>query len=91
MDSGAFTEISNHGRYRHSVEEYAAEINRWADDPNLVAAIAAADGVLSLSASLRVPTTCISPSRLVARGSSRASQHFRAGSARPAISRRLQR
>lgn len=40
MDSGAFTEISNHGRYRHSVEEYAAEINRWADDPNLVAAVA---------------------------------------------------
>lgn len=29
MDSGAFTEISTHGRYRHSVEDYAAEINRW--------------------------------------------------------------
>lgn len=40
MDSGAFTEISQHGRYRHSVEEYAAEINRWADDPSLVAAVA---------------------------------------------------
>lgn len=40
MDSGAFTELSRHGRYRHSVEEYAAEINRWASDPSLVAAVA---------------------------------------------------
>lgn len=40
MDSGAFTEISQHGEYRHSVAEYAAEINRWADDPSLVAAVA---------------------------------------------------
>jgi hypothetical protein len=40
MDSGAFTEISQHGRYRHSVEEYAAVINRWASDPTLVAAVA---------------------------------------------------
>jgi hypothetical protein len=40
MDSGAFTEIATHGRYRSSVEEYAAEINRWADDPTLVAAVA---------------------------------------------------
>lgn len=40
MDSGAFTEISQHGRYRHSVAEYAAEIERWADDPTLVAAVA---------------------------------------------------
>lgn len=39
MDSGAFTEISTHGRYRHSVEEYAAEINRWASDPGLLAAV----------------------------------------------------
>src|SRR4051812_4830852 len=39
MDSGAFTEISTHGRYRHSVEEYAAEINRWASDPALLAAV----------------------------------------------------
>jgi hypothetical protein len=30
MDSGAFTEISTHGHYRHSVAEYAAEIRRWA-------------------------------------------------------------
>ena len=40
MDSGAFTELSTHGRYRNSVEDYAAEINRWADDPTLVAAVA---------------------------------------------------
>jgi len=40
MDSGAFTEISQHGEYRHSVEEYAALILRWADDPALVAAVA---------------------------------------------------
>ena len=40
MDSGAFTELFNHGAYRHSVEQYAAEINRWADDPALVAAVA---------------------------------------------------
>jgi hypothetical protein len=30
MDSGAFTELSKHGRYRHDVEDYAAEINRLA-------------------------------------------------------------
>lgn len=30
MDSGAFTEISRHGRYRASVAEYAAEVRRWA-------------------------------------------------------------
>lgn len=40
MDSGAFTELSQHGCYRHSVEQYAAEINRWAHDPALVAAVA---------------------------------------------------
>jgi hypothetical protein len=40
MDSGAFTELSQHGAYRHSVEQYAAEINRWADDPTLVAVVA---------------------------------------------------
>lgn len=28
VDSGAFTEIFKHGRYRHSVEEYAAELHR---------------------------------------------------------------
>lgn len=40
MDSGAFTELSQHGHYRHSVEEYAIQINRWANDPKLVAAVA---------------------------------------------------
>jgi len=39
MDSGAFTEISTHGCYRSSVEEYAAIINRWAHDTALVAAV----------------------------------------------------
>jgi hypothetical protein len=29
MDSGAFTELSEHGRYRHGPEEYAAEVRRW--------------------------------------------------------------
>lgn len=40
MDSGAFTEISTHGAYRHSVGEYAAEIRRWATNGNLLAAVA---------------------------------------------------
>jgi len=40
MDSGAFTEISTHGRYRHSVVEYAAEIRRWAGKGQLLAAVA---------------------------------------------------
>lgn len=39
MDSGAFTELATHGRYRHSVAEYAAEINRWAGR-GLIAAVA---------------------------------------------------
>lgn len=30
MDSGAFSEITTHGAYRHGPEEYAAEINRLA-------------------------------------------------------------
>lgn len=40
MDSGAFTEISNHGGYRHSPAEYAAEVRRWADTPGLLACVA---------------------------------------------------
>lgn len=40
MDSGAFTEISTHGRYRHEVAEYAAEIRRWAANGNMLAAVA---------------------------------------------------
>lgn len=41
MDSGAFTEISTHGHYRRGVEEYAAEIRRWATNGsgNLLAAV----------------------------------------------------
>jgi hypothetical protein len=40
MDSGAFTEISTHGRYRESVEEYAGQVRRWATNGNLLAAVA---------------------------------------------------
>lgn len=40
MDSGAFTEISTHGGYRTSVEDYAAEIRRWAANGHLLAAVA---------------------------------------------------
>lgn len=40
MGSGAFTEISTHGRYRHDVASYAAEIRRWASNGNLLAAVA---------------------------------------------------
>lgn len=39
MDSGAFTEIATHGRYRTTPEEYAAEIRRWARTGNLLAAV----------------------------------------------------
>lgn len=40
MDSGAFTEISTHGHYRHSVAEYAQQIRRWKGNGNLLAAVA---------------------------------------------------
>lgn len=40
MDSGAFTEISTHGTYRHSVSEYADQIKRWKGNGNLLAAVA---------------------------------------------------
>lgn len=40
MDSGAFTELSTYGRYRHDVEHYASVIRRWSHDPALVAAVA---------------------------------------------------
>jgi hypothetical protein len=40
MDSGAFTEISTHGEYRTSVEQYAREIDRWAKCGRLLAAVA---------------------------------------------------
>ena len=32
VDSGAFTELLNHGRYRHGVEDYAAQLRRLHDD-----------------------------------------------------------
>lgn len=40
MDSGAFSELSLHGRYRHEVAEYAAEIKRWKGSGHLLAAVA---------------------------------------------------
>lgn len=41
MDSGAFTEISTHGHYRTSVEDYARQINRWSyPGSGLIAAVA---------------------------------------------------
>jgi hypothetical protein len=38
MDSGAFTEISTHGRWRTEPEAYAKQVKRWATNGNLVAA-----------------------------------------------------
>lgn len=40
MDSGAFTEISTHGRYRYSPERYATEIERWRSCGNMELAVA---------------------------------------------------
>jgi len=39
LDSGAFTELSTHGRWRTSPKEYAGQINRWKTNGNLVAAV----------------------------------------------------
>lgn len=40
VDSGAFTELKDHGRYRHSVAEYAAQLRRLKDViPNIVGAV----------------------------------------------------
>ena len=39
MDSGGFTELFTHGRWRTSPQQYADEINRWKDNGNLVAAV----------------------------------------------------
>src|SRR5205085_8593745 len=41
MDSGAFTEIAAHGKYRQRTEDYAVEVNRWArtEGAALVAAV----------------------------------------------------
>jgi hypothetical protein len=38
LDSGAFTELRDYGRYRHSPAEYAEHIKRWAKCGTLVAA-----------------------------------------------------
>lgn len=40
MDSGAFTQILKHGGYTEGVEVYAAEIKRWANNGQLLAAVA---------------------------------------------------
>jgi hypothetical protein len=40
MDSGAFTEVTQHGGYRHGVEEYAEQVNRWVRCGDMVAATA---------------------------------------------------
>lgn len=39
MDSGAFTEMSTHGRWRSEPEEYAEQINRWKSNGNMLAAV----------------------------------------------------
>lgn len=39
MDSGAFTELERHGRYREQPEVYAAQVKRWASNGNLLAAV----------------------------------------------------
>jgi hypothetical protein len=39
MDSGAFTEICTHGRFRFPPEEYARQIRRWSRCGTLVAAV----------------------------------------------------
>src|SRR5277367_4988652 len=39
MDSGAFTEIKDHHKYRHEPEEYAEYIKRWKTCGNLLAAV----------------------------------------------------
>lgn len=39
MDSGAFTEISTHGRYRYSESDYARQIRSWAYSGKLLTAV----------------------------------------------------
>lgn len=39
MDSGAFTEIATHGRYRHSVDDYLGQIERWRQCGKMLAAV----------------------------------------------------
>lgn len=40
LDSGAFTEIKDHGRYRHTVAEYARDAARWIGNGELDAIVA---------------------------------------------------
>jgi hypothetical protein len=40
LDSAAFTEVMTFGGYRHSVDDYAAQIRRWSREGNLLAAVA---------------------------------------------------
>ncbi len=39
MDSGAFTELAQHGTFQTSVEQYASEINRWSKFANFELAV----------------------------------------------------
>ena len=39
MDSGAFTEISTHGTYRHDTSEYVRQIERWRVCGNMLRAV----------------------------------------------------
>src|SRR5262249_13668587 len=39
LDSGAFSELSRFGHYRHSVEAYAREVSRWSRCGVLLAAV----------------------------------------------------
>jgi hypothetical protein len=39
MESGAFTEIATHGRYRESVDGYVEQIERWRRCGNMLAAV----------------------------------------------------
>jgi hypothetical protein len=39
MDSGAFTEISTHGRWRSPVEDYAKQVVRWSSCGTMLAAV----------------------------------------------------
>lgn len=39
MDCAGFTELSIHGRYRHSVRDYAEQIDRWSDNGEMLAAV----------------------------------------------------
>lgn len=40
MDSGAFTEIATHGRYREDVAAYAEQVRRWRTCGRMLAAVA---------------------------------------------------